>query len=168
LHSDRSANNRITSLAPVSADLRWRGFSEFAQFPQDQPLTPMYGKVNSEPSWRRTPAGWCTRYGPVNELVNASDDALVLANGGDEIALGFDASKLPNCPEGFKRDFFLYVVGWDKDADYHVGQGWRVDPLPFAGPERPGLWPTGAAGKSIHRLDQEVQHSLGRTDGADP
>jgi hypothetical protein len=25
------------------------------------------------------------------------------------------------------------VVGWDKDADFHVGQGWRVEPLPFHG-----------------------------------
>jgi hypothetical protein len=31
------------------------------------------------------------------------------------------------------RDFYLYAVGWDKDADFHVGQGWRVEPLPFHG-----------------------------------
>jgi hypothetical protein len=31
------------------------------------------------------------------------------------------------------RDFYLYVVGWDKDADFHVGQGWAVEPLPFRG-----------------------------------
>ena len=31
------------------------------------------------------------------------------------------------------RDFFLHVVGWDKDADFHVEQGWRLGPLPFRG-----------------------------------
>ena len=31
------------------------------------------------------------------------------------------------------RDFFLHVVGWDKDADLHVGEGWQLRPLPFQG-----------------------------------
>jgi hypothetical protein len=31
------------------------------------------------------------------------------------------------------RDFFLHVVGWDKDADFHVGRGWSVEPLPGDG-----------------------------------
>ena len=25
------------------------------------------------------------------------------------------------------------MVGWDKDADFHVVEGWRVEPLPFLG-----------------------------------
>jgi len=69
----------------------------------------------------------------VDELVQKSDDALVLLNGGDELALSFKAEQLPARPDGFVRDFFLYAVGWDKDADFHVGQGWRVEPLPFHG-----------------------------------
>jgi hypothetical protein len=40
---------------------------------------------------------------------------------------------LPPKPAGQVRDFFLHVVGWDKDADFHVAQGWRVEPLPFHG-----------------------------------
>jgi hypothetical protein len=31
------------------------------------------------------------------------------------------------------RDFFLHVVGWDKDADFHVVEGNRVAPLPWEG-----------------------------------
>jgi hypothetical protein len=89
--------------------------------------------VQSEPPWRRTPSGWCTRYGDVGELVRKSDDALALLNGGDELALSFRADQLPPKPAGFERDFFLYAVGWDKDADFHVAQGWRVGPLPFHG-----------------------------------
>ncbi len=41
---------------------------------------------------RRTPAGWCTRYGPVDELVGDRKDSLVLLNGGDELALSFKAA----------------------------------------------------------------------------
>ena len=69
----------------------------------------------------------------MDELVRDRDDALVLLNGGDELALSFQADRLPPKPPGFVRDFFLDAVGWDKDADFHVGQGWRVEPLPFHG-----------------------------------
>jgi hypothetical protein len=69
----------------------------------------------------------------VDDLVAEEDNALVLLNGGDELALAFAADQLPPKPEGSERDFFLHVVGWDKDADFHVGQGWRVEPLPFLG-----------------------------------
>jgi len=87
------------------------------------PLTPEYDRLRSEPPWRRTPSGWCTRYGAVDELINKSDDALVLMNGGDELALSFSDGQLPAKPAGFVRDYFLYVVGWDKDADFHVARG---------------------------------------------
>lgn len=126
-------NNRQVFLAPDKTDLHWRGFSEFTPLPDWLPLTPDYEKVRSDPPWRRTPSGWCTRYGPVDELIAKSDDALVLLNGGDELALSFEANRLPSTPSGFVRDFYLYVVGWDKDADFHVGQGWSVEPLPFHG-----------------------------------
>lgn len=128
-----AARNQVTALGPDHADLHWRGFSRFAPLPESLPLTPEYDKVVAVPPWRRTPAGWCTRYGPVDELTAEKDNALVLLNGGDELALSFPANRLPAVPRGMQRDFFLYVVGWDKDADFHVGQGWRVKPLPFLG-----------------------------------
>jgi tetratricopeptide (TPR) repeat protein len=125
--------NRQFSFAPDRADLHWHGFGTFADLPACQPLTPLYDTVQFTPPWMRTPAGWCTRYGAVNELVREKDNALVLLNGGDELALGFAVNRLPPKPAGLVRDFFLYAVGWDKDADFHVGQGWRVEPLPFHG-----------------------------------
>jgi hypothetical protein len=128
-----SQQNRVTSLLAERAELRWHGFGRFEDLPESLPLTPQYGSAVAAPPWSRTPAGWCTRYGPVGELVREKDDALVLLNGGDELALSFRADQLPPKPAGFVRDFFLYVVGWDKDADFHVGEGWRVEPFPFLG-----------------------------------
>jgi len=127
------AENHVTELLPHDTDLHWRGFSPMKAECETAPLAPDYDVVESTPPWRRTPFGWCTRYGHVNELLQKKDNALVLVNGGDELALSFKADRLPAKPQGFTRDFFLYVVGWDKDADFHVAQGWRVAPLPFLG-----------------------------------
>lgn len=130
----RSASQAvITVLDADSADLHWRGFSEFQPLPETQPLTPDYHRVKSNPPWRITPGGWCTRYGDVRELLGREDNALVLLNGGDELTLKFAADRVPERATAMKRDFFFYSVGWDKDADYHVRHGWQVDPLPFHG-----------------------------------
>jgi hypothetical protein len=129
---------RVTTLLPEIADLHWRGFSPLNADSESAPLTPTYDTVAATPPWRRTPAGWCTRYGPAEPLVKERDGALVLLNGGDELALSFSQAQMPPKPDGFVRDFFLYVVGWDKDADFHVGQGWRVEPLPFEGMDDQG------------------------------
>jgi hypothetical protein len=125
--------NHQTSLRPSQSDLHWRGFSEFSPLPDWLPLTPEYDRLRDAPPWRRTPYGWCTRYAAVDELIADKDNSLALLNGGDELSLSFAADRLPPKPDGFERDFFLFVVGWDKDADFHVGQGWQVEPLPFHG-----------------------------------
>jgi len=114
-------------------DLRWRGYSRHADLPASIPLTPIYDDVSPVPPWDRTPGGWFTRYGGVGALVAQRDDRLALLAAGDELALSFDASRLPSPAPGLTRSFFLHVVGWDKDADFHVEQGWRLEPLPFNG-----------------------------------
>jgi len=141
LHWDRIAlferrdnrETRITTLAPASTDLHWRGYSEFAELPWYLPLTPVYEHVTDNAKWRMTPSGWCTRYGPVGELLAVKDNALALVAGGDELTLRFAAAPLPSKPAGAVRDFFLFSVGWDKDADFHVAAGTTVEPMPWHG-----------------------------------
>jgi tetratricopeptide (TPR) repeat protein len=140
IHWDRIALMRpaatpaqLTVLSADRADLHWRGFSERLDLPPDEPQTPDYRTLLSEPRWRLTPSGWCTRYGDVRELIGRKDNALVLMNGGDALTLEFATSHLPAREAGAGRSFFLFTSGWDKDADHHVRQGWTVEPLPFHG-----------------------------------
>ena len=122
-----------TFLKPSHTDLHWRGFSAYAPLPEFVPLTPDYQQVRFTPNWRLAVSGWCTRYGAVDDLLQNRDDALVLMNAGDELTLNFDAALLRPVLAGYQRDFFLYSVGWDKDADFHVERGTTVEPLPFQG-----------------------------------
>lgn len=141
IHWDRAAlfqkvgeaNTRVTTIAPTKTDLHWRGFSDFENLPWTQPLTPAYEKVNSEPNWRLNVSGWSTRYGAVDELIAKRDNALAIINGGDELTLRFDTASVPAKPQNQSRHFFIYTDGWDKDADFHVATGTRVEPLPFHG-----------------------------------
>ncbi len=143
LHWDRialfekrdNAESRVTTLATAKTDLRWRGYSEFEPWPWYLPLTPNYTHVKQSADWTITPAGWCTRYGAVDELIAHPDNALALLNGGDQLTLRFAAASLPSKPPGWVRDFFLRIVGWDKDADFHCELGWQVEPLPWHGME---------------------------------
>lgn len=123
----------VQRLSPSSTDLHWRGYSEFKDLPWSQPLTPDYARVQSWPDWRITPSGWCTRYGPIDQLVAARDGGLALLNGGDELTLEFAADGIRPKQSSSTRTFFLFSVGWDKDADFHVVQGNRVEPLPWEG-----------------------------------
>ena len=127
------ANARVTTLAPDGSNLHWRGFSEFEDLPWTQPLTPKYDAVTPDAKWRAAVSGWCTRYGAVDELIAKRDEALVLLNGGDELTLRFDEKRVPPKEAGTVREFFFYADGWDKDADFHVAEGTRVEPLPFHG-----------------------------------
>ena len=128
-----NSETRIVALPATKTDLHWRGYSEFESWPWYLPLTPNYTNVKQTADWTITPQGWCTRYGPIDELIAGRDQAMVLLNGGDELTLHFAAASLKERSPGTVRDFFLYSVGWDKDADFHCELGWQVEPLPWHG-----------------------------------
>ncbi|MBN9693815.1 MAG: VCBS repeat-containing protein [Verrucomicrobia bacterium] len=138
IHWDRAA--LFTQVAPAveqelpltQSELRWRGYSEFANLLWTEPLSPIYSQVRSNPPWRITPSGWATRYGSVDELITQADDGLAIIAGGDALSLKFAARPSPP-PAGQERDYFLFTIGWDKDADYHVAAGTTITPLPWRG-----------------------------------
>ena len=122
----------ITELNPDSADLHYRGFSQMYRPNPHAPHLFDYQKLTTSPQWRDL-AGFYTRYGDVNPLLQAVDDMYVILNAGDEITVEFDASRLPPLKAGWIRDFILYSDGWDKDGDINTLTSQTVEPLPFHG-----------------------------------
>jgi hypothetical protein len=127
----RNSEILVRDVAPETANLRRRGYSEIRPRSEGHPTTPDYDMLLPSPPWLTTPEGWVTRFGDVTELVRARDGKLAIMAGGDALELRFSANFLQPQP-GNVRSFFFYSVGWNKDSDHNVIAGDQVGPLPFA------------------------------------
>ncbi|MCA9020946.1 MAG: CRTAC1 family protein, partial [Planctomycetaceae bacterium] len=116
-------------LSLESAMLLYRGFSTPLIHPGNGPERYDYQSLTTGIQWPPMQGGF-TRYGDVKSLVESADNRLVIMGSGDEMRLRF---KVPDEPvkSGWKRDFILHSVGWDKDANLHTILGQSVEPLPF-------------------------------------
>jgi tetratricopeptide (TPR) repeat protein len=124
---------KITTLAPVSADLHFRGFSRmYRKGGRYGPYWFAYDDVAKESPWRPI-EGAFTRFGDVLPLLRSADDMYVIMAPGDETTIEFDASSASALPRGWRRDFLLYTDGWIKDSDLNTAFGTTVGPLPFHG-----------------------------------
>lgn len=119
----------------ASADLHGRGFSRRVYADQSlfrsghAPESYDYSSVTTEPRWP-TMQGRFTRYGMVTDLLQQQDDQMVVMGPGDELTVSFTVAG-DAVPAGWKRDFVLSNVGWDKDADLNTVYGQSSEPLPF-------------------------------------
>jgi hypothetical protein len=94
---------------------------------------PHYDYGQRKPFWdTRYMAGYYTRLGPVDELVESLDDALAIIGPGEEVHLEFAMPEEP-APEGWTRQFVLETHGWAKDMDLYTKDGETVGPLPVSG-----------------------------------
>ncbi len=121
-----------TPLQPSLAQVGWRGFSALLPDPTGE-----FGEVFdwdtlAEPRWDQHPGDY-TRYGDVLELLTTVDDRTVIFGAGDAVTLSFEAAPLPDLPDGWTRDWLLYLDGWAKDMDPNTTAARRVEPLPFHG-----------------------------------
>jgi hypothetical protein len=124
-----AAEVRTTELPLVSADLHARGFSRVVRDESNGPEQFLYDECSTVPKWPPM-LGRFTRFGDVRELLTERDDRLLVMGAGDETTLRFAAPPEP-LPEGWRRDFLLYSVGWDKDANLETVAGQSSEPLPF-------------------------------------
>ena len=65
---------------------------------------------------------------------------MVVMGPGDELTIEFIVPP-EEPPAGWKRDFVLYNVGWDKDADLSTVYGQSSEPYPFKAMTRYPLAP---------------------------
>jgi Tfp pilus assembly protein PilF len=134
----------------ASANLHYRGFSEVKSDPAH--LVPDffdYARLMTFAPWDPA-SGLYTQYGPVRNLLSKADDQLVTMGSGDELTVKFSARSLPPLRPGWKRDFFLYAVGYAKDGEPNTEFSRTVAPMPFLAmpnypPQVPG--PSGASYK---------------------
>jgi hypothetical protein len=140
---------KLTSLQPLSAELRWRGFSAEITPDGREPFSYDYARISFTSPWKVMP-GRYTREGDVHELLQTVDDMFVISRPGDEVSLSFDARALPPLPTGWTRTFLLYADGYSKEMDINSASPDEVAPLPFHGMknypyERPERYPLTAA-----------------------
>lgn len=124
---------KTTALAPVSANLHFRGYSRmYRKGGRYGPYWFAYDDVSKDAPWRPI-EGSFTRFGDVLPLLKGADDMYVIMAPGDETTIEFDASSDSALPKGWKRDFLLYTDGWIKDSDLNTAHGTTVGPLPYHG-----------------------------------
>ncbi len=128
---EKPADVRTTEMPLLAADLHYRGFSKKVPHPGLGPGSYDYQRLDTHQQWPPM-EGRLTTYGDVTELIAQTDNRQALLGAGDEMEVRFKATST-ELPVGWKRDFILHNVGWDKDADLNTVFGQTVDPLPFAG-----------------------------------
>ena len=121
---------RLTPLEAQTAHLRWRGFSAEVTPDGREPYRYDYARVTDQSPWKLLP-GRYTREGDVRELLTAGDDFHVVSRPGDEIALSFDATRLPRLASGWTRTFLLHSLGYSKEMDRNSASPDQAWPLPF-------------------------------------
>jgi hypothetical protein len=114
-------------LAPLSSELRHRGYSVTQQTGPSSPERPRYALEGSSARWLDL-EGYHTRFGDVRELLLEVDDRYVIVSSGDELQLRF--AELPAPGAGLVRDFVLIGDGWIKDGDFNTSFSRTVLPLP--------------------------------------
>ena len=124
------APRETVRLAPVAADLAYRGYNRTEFVGPRRLELPVYELAGVRPRWRDL-VGYHTRFGDVRELLAEVEDRYVIMNAGDELRLRFAAPPPP--PAGWRRDFVLITDGWVKDGDFNTAHSKTVGPLPSHG-----------------------------------
>jgi Flp pilus assembly protein TadD len=166
---DRSAQNGAVRLTPApltSAKLDFYGYPRQIEGEPRGNVKYVYEEVSPTGPFARQ-AGDYTGYGDVLPLLTSVDDRMVVLGTGDEIALEFDAARLPALPAGWVRDYFFLVDGYEKDMDFYAAEGFTVGPLPFQAmksyPYRANAYPL-----DEYHLDYLLEYNTRHVSGNEP
>ncbi|MDE3136295.1 MAG: VCBS repeat-containing protein [Acidobacteriota bacterium] len=114
----------------AGARLEFRGFPRAIEGHPEADLRYDYDDISPTGPYARQ-VGDYTRYGDVLPLLTHADEEDVVFGSGEEVAVEFNPSSLPPLPRGWKRDYFFYANGFDKDMDFYAKDGGTVAPMPF-------------------------------------
>ncbi|MGH9799081.1 MAG: FG-GAP-like repeat-containing protein, partial [Blastocatellia bacterium] len=121
---------KVTTLDPIAANLRWRGFPREYSPDGRKPLIYDYRTIEPFAPWKAH-LGNYTRFGDVRELLTTTDDMYVVTRNGDEIQLDFDARRLPVLPAGWKRTYLVFADSFGKDMDLNSARPETIGELPY-------------------------------------
>jgi hypothetical protein len=123
---------RVHTLQPSVAMLRPLGYPREYSPDGFDPLLYDYQRIDQGIAFKNM-TGSFTRFGDVRALLLDADDRFVIMGRGEELALEFDATGLPELPLGWSRTVVLHSDGYCKDMDLYTAYSDRVEPLPYHG-----------------------------------
>ena len=158
---DGPEQNEIVThdLQLLSAELDYRGFSARINRSPTTPESYDHSQVTTAPRWPPL-QGQFTQPGDCLPLLESWDDTMVVMGAGDELRLRFSVPPT-DPPAGWKRDFVLHCVGWDKDADLNTLTGQSSLPLPFR--DMNAYPPTASQADQAREVESRNRHHLRRT-----
>jgi len=127
---DQNDAVKVTPVPLENARLAFHGYPRMTEGRLTGDVQFVYEDVSPTGPYAR-PVGAYTRLGNVRDLLLEADDRMVVFGSGDELRLEFNPSSLPLLFPGWKRDYFFFADGYEKDMDFYAADGDFVDPLPF-------------------------------------
>jgi tetratricopeptide (TPR) repeat protein len=124
------AEARTTEVPLTLATEHFRGYPTQIEGASPGDLDYNYDRVSLAGPFQHQRGNY-TRFGDVTPLVKGIDNRYAIFGSGEEIAMEFDASRLPALPSHWKRDYFFYANGFVKDMDWWDGSPFTVAQLPF-------------------------------------
>ena len=117
-------------LKPTVAELRALGYPREYSPDGANPTMYDYQRIDQGVPFKNL-TGDYTRFGDVRPLLDAADDRFVIMGRGEEIAVEFDATKLPTLGADRSRTLVLHADGYCKDMDLYTAFPGTVEPLPY-------------------------------------
>jgi tetratricopeptide (TPR) repeat protein len=124
------AESHTTEIPLSLATLHFRGYPTQIEGASPGDLDYDYDRISLTGPFQHERGNY-TRLGDVTPLLKSIDDRYVIFGSGEEIAAEFDATKLPALPANWKRDYFFYANGFEKDMDWWDASPFTVAQLPF-------------------------------------
>ncbi len=121
---------KVADVPLAQARLGFHGYPRMREYQAPGDFEFVYDQVSPTGPYTR-PIGAYTRFGNVRDLLLSSDDRFVVFGSGDEVQLEFDPAHLPPLPKNWRRDYFFFAEGYEKDMDFYAAEGNFVNPLPF-------------------------------------